>query len=253
MAIRARLRCLKWRTYCSFPVQSAVPILYEDRHVLAVNKPAGMLCQPDATGRPYIRAAVAPTFTHTYVVHRLDRRVSGCLLLARNKRAAARISFSFHERLVSKAYLAAVELRHVAHQMFAPGACGRLHLPSDIRVSLDFRVLSIDKQLVLLSVYPNRGMKHQVRRLLAEAAGCPIAGDRRYGAAAGPVLALHAATLQLPHPLASKPPLRVKAPLPAAEWSQTLPRALVMHALRALEADADEHGAVLWEPPGDHD
>ena len=95
-----------------------VEILFEDNHCLAVNKPAGLLTQGDATGEPtlldWARASLKARFAkpgNVFVglVHRLDRPTSGVVLLARTSKAAARLSEQFREGKVEKVYWAIVE------------------------------------------------------------------------------------------------------------------------------------------------
>src|SRR3954470_9558916 len=95
-----------------------LPILYEYNHCLAVDKPAGLLSQGDATGDPsvdeevraYLKAAHAkPGNVYVGLVHRLDRPTSGVLLLARTSKGASRLSEQFRSGRVAKNYLAVVE------------------------------------------------------------------------------------------------------------------------------------------------
>ena len=93
-------------------------VLYEDNHCLAVNKPAGLLAQGDATGEPTLLDAARDYLKEKYakpgnvfvgLVHRLDRPTSGVVLLARTSKAAARLSEQFREGTVEKVYWAVVE------------------------------------------------------------------------------------------------------------------------------------------------
>ena len=103
-------------------------LLHEDRHVLALNKPAGMLSQPDRTGDPSIIAHCHSLgWPHRlWTVHRLDRRVSGCLLLARSHKVAARLASAFRTREVVKHYLAVVHTTAAREGTMATGCYGRL-------------------------------------------------------------------------------------------------------------------------------
>src|SRR3954471_3788402 len=93
-------------------------ILYEDNHCLAVNKPAGLLAQGDATGDPtlveeaarYLKTRYSkPGNVYVGLVHRLDRPTSGVVLLARTSKAAGRLAAQFREGTVKKVYRAIVE------------------------------------------------------------------------------------------------------------------------------------------------
>ncbi len=95
-----------------------VPVLYEDNHCLALDKPAGLLAQGDATGEPTLLDAVRAYLKDRYrkpgnvfvgLVHRLDRPTSGVMLLARTSKAAGRLAAQFREGAVEKTYRAVVE------------------------------------------------------------------------------------------------------------------------------------------------
>src|SRR5436309_14678315 len=99
-------------------------VLYEDNHCLAVNKPAGLLAQGDATGDPtlldearaYLKSRYdKPGNVYVGLVHRLDRPTSGVVLLARTSKAASRLSEQFRTGRVSKVYWAIVEGEPAAH------------------------------------------------------------------------------------------------------------------------------------------
>lgn len=91
-------------------------VLYEDNHLIVINKPSGLLCQPDRTKDCDLRSLVLtqhiPT-AYLSLVHRLDRPASGCVLLAKTSKAAARLSKAFQGRAVQKLYLCAVQGRPV--------------------------------------------------------------------------------------------------------------------------------------------
>ena len=104
---------------------------------MCINKPAGLRSQPDRTGDECARSSVGAALGHLpWVTHRLDRRVTGCLLLARTQRAASRLGRFFSERRVTKHYLAVCELP--ASDGVVPGAYARLRSASG--EALDYRV-----------------------------------------------------------------------------------------------------------------
>jgi 23S rRNA pseudouridine1911/1915/1917 synthase len=231
--------------------------LHADRHVACINKPSGLLSQPDRTGDP---SAVAWSSTllagELRLVHRLDRRVSGCLLLARSQRAASRLAKMFRERDVTKHYLAVCQLprSHGAARATTAGACARV---ANGDQQLEYRVLVVDQvaslPTALICVSPSGGAKHQIRSLLASA-DLPIVGDVRYGASRSKaasrggddVLALHAATLLLAHPIGGKEPLRIAAPLPTIWRDGAIAAPLLARADQEL-AHASTSGSVLWD------
>ena len=211
-------------------------ILYEDNHLLVINKPAGLATQGVVEGaasvvtaaKAYLKAKYKkPGNVYLGVVSRLDASVSGVLVLARTSKAAARLSEQFRERKVQKVYWAVVE------QPLNP-AEGELidwvkkdernqrmavvprHTLGAQRARLSYRTLAKRQDGCLVKVTLDTGRKHQIRLQLA-AAGCPILGDRKYGSrrklSGG--IALHARRLEFEHPV-SKEPLRFEAPPPTA-------------------------------------
>ena len=269
-------------------------VLHHDRHLLAVNKPAGMLSQPDRThdvpvaelASAWLAATVSPGLPQAKVVHRLDRRATGVIVLARSERAATRLASAFRRRSVVKHYLVMCaggpchELSEaasgrvdatIAHDVTAVRGQRMLPVGDDHdgpsqRASLAWRALGVSGDHALLAVGIDGGRKHQIRSLLASA-GMPVVGDVRYGGTAGRALALHAATLALDHPIGGHAPLRLCAgPTLPPEWVEgagtrsALPPPLVTLAQRVLSDTwqaRDAHAApqnadrpTLWDPPG---
>lgn len=199
-------------------------ILYEDNHLLAVVKPAGVLSQGDKTGDLDILTLGKEYIKHTYnkpgnvylgLVHRLDRPVSGVMVFARTSKAAARLVNVFKKRQVEKKYVAIIEGRCTGS-----GACddwlvkekghvrvvGASH-PKAKRAQLTWRCLATTSSYSLLDVDLHTGRPHQVRVQLANL-GFPILGDLRYGAREefdGRNLALHAYRLAFEHPVRREP------------------------------------------------
>ena len=215
-------------------------ILYEDNHLLIVNKPAGMLVQGDQTGdvplvdlgKAYIKEKYdKPGEVFLGVVHRLDRPVSGVVVLARTSKALARMNALFQTRDVEKTYWALVgqapptdadTLMHwLTKNPQKNKAKARTQAGGDgKRADLSYRLLLQSKDSFLLEVKPSTGRPHQIRVQLA-AIGCPIRGDLKYGFARpnpDASISLHARTLSFIHPV-KKTPLRLSAPLPdEAGW-----------------------------------
>jgi 23S rRNA pseudouridine1911/1915/1917 synthase len=216
-------------------------VLYEDNHLLVVNKPAGLPTQGVVEG-----AASAVTLAKAYlkqkykkpgnvylgVVSRLDASTSGVLVLARTSKAAARLAEQFRERATEKIYWALVErppnprageLSHwvlkndgkLRMEVVLPRTRGAQH------AKLAYQTLRAGKQRALIEVRLHTGRKHQIRLQLSTI-GCPILGDHKYGSRAefpGGGIALHAARLAIEHPT-TKERLEFRAPPPMA-WKMT--------------------------------
>ncbi|MFT7582897.1 MAG: 23S rRNA pseudouridine1911/1915/1917 synthase [Myxococcota bacterium] len=211
---------------------AGLDVLYEDNHLLAVHKPAGLLSQAGVQGddtvvervREYLRATYnKPGNVYVGLVHRLDRNVSGVMLLARTSKAASRLSDAFRRRDVDKRYLAVVEGQapptgQLVHHLLKTDDHGVRVVDTARdgaqRAELHFTRLASSPRHALLEVELITGRKHQVRAQLA-AHGLPLVGDIRYGVSdrvGRP--ALHARTLTLTHPV-KKTPLALVAPVPA--------------------------------------
>ncbi len=213
----------------------ALHVLYEDNHLLAIAKPAGLLAQGDRTGDPcaadlaaaYLKERCGkPGNVYVGLVHRLDRPVSGVLLLARTSKAARRLSEQFREGRVRKTYLAVVEgepdvaggeaVAWLADRADPQGRtrAATAPFPGAREARLAWRVVARAAGSALLEVEPVTGRRHQIRAQLA-LLGHPILGDTKYGAGprAGRCIALHARRLEIAHPVGGAP-LAIEAPLP---------------------------------------
>jgi 23S rRNA pseudouridine1911/1915/1917 synthase len=201
-------------------------ILFEDNHLLVVNKPAGLPTQGVVEGAASIVTVAKQYLKKKYnkpgnvylgVVSRLDASVSGVLVLARTSKAAARLSEQFRDRQAHKTYWAVVERPPNPPQgeltdwlkkdekQHKVQVVSR-HTIGAQRARLAYRTVSRSQTGCLLEVQLETGRKHQIRVQLAHL-GCPILGDRKYGAkrpfAAG--IALHARGLQIVHPVSRQP------------------------------------------------
>jgi 23S rRNA pseudouridine955/2504/2580 synthase len=219
-------------------------VLHEDDHLLAVDKPAGLAAHP-GTGiagptlveeaRAYLRtsADLPPTEFRPSPAHRLDRDTSGVVLVAKTRKAMARLTEIFTSgEGVRKTYLCVAK-----GKMPRPGGVIDIPLSEHEQTTRSkgrrgvnmqealtrYRVHAAMKEASLLELRIETGRTHQIRRHL-QAVGHPVAGDRRYGDFPFNRLAktrwglsrmfLHAWKLELPHP-AGGPPLALEAPLPA--------------------------------------
>lgn len=216
----------------------ALEVLYEDEHVVAINKPAGMVVHPAVGNR---RGTLVNAILHAYpgaawpgareragIVHRLDRDTSGVILVALSTAALEGIAKQFRERTVEKEYLALVRGRVTAAGTI-DAAIGR-HPRDRKRMSTaarkarsaqsHYEPLEGFAETTLLLVRPRTGRTHQIRVHLA-AAGWPIVADPLYGGGgrgggrlAMPRLALHAWRIRFDHPVTGVR-MTITAPLPA--------------------------------------
>jgi tRNA pseudouridine32 synthase/23S rRNA pseudouridine746 synthase/23S rRNA pseudouridine1911/1915/1917 synthase len=215
----------------------SVPILHKDAQVLVVQKPSGLLAQPDRTGDPDVLTLGKQHLREQGdedpflgLVHRLDRPTSGIMVLARTSAAARSLSRQFRERTVQKEYLAVVAgaLRgigswsdYIAKLDRQPQIVSADHSEGK-HAELDWQALHTGADRTLLRLQLHTGRPHQIRLQAAER-GHPVVGDTRYGASgswqAGEIV-LHHAVLRLDHPAHPRRETFV-APVPDA-WASVL-------------------------------
>ena len=231
-------------------------VLYEDNHLLVVNKPPGMVTQGAPSGQVSLHRLACAYLKEKYqkpgkvylgVVSRLDRGVSGVVVFARTSKAAARLSAALRERRVTKLYWALVspppreaegvwqdfvqrqphERRTRVVERLTLAQDDASHCSPDAMVEqsgcrdarAQYRVLRTAGRVALVEVELITGRKHQIRAQAA-ARGTPVVGDRLYGSRLSfpSGIALHARRLVLPHPTQPQT-ITVEAPLPPA-WRQ---------------------------------
>ena len=210
-------------------------ILYEDNHIIIVNKRSSDLVQGDGTGdesldnivRSYIKEKYKkPGDVFLGVVHRLDRPVSGCVVYARTSKALSRLSELFRTREVKKTYWAIVTDRPPAEEGVLSNWLKKNEKQNKSYVydkevkgsklaELSYLVMARSEKYYLLEVDLQTGRHHQIRAQLA-AAKCPIKGDLKYGAPRsneGGGISLHSRKVTFIHPVKNEE-ISVTAPLP---------------------------------------
>jgi 23S rRNA pseudouridine1911/1915/1917 synthase len=209
------------------------PIFYEDNHLLAIYKPAGLIMQRDHKNKAnlldlarfWIKEQKAkPGNVFIGMVHRLDAPVAGVVVLARTSKAAARLSDQFRRGTIEKQYLAVVEGRppkaadRLENFITRSGRFSRIaprSAPGVQEAALGYRLLHSLENKSLLAVTLETGRRHQIRLQLSHI-GCPILGDVHYGAACAMTngrIALLAREIAMDHPT-RKTRLRFESPFP---------------------------------------
>ena len=213
-------------------------VIYEDNHIIIVNKKSGEIVQGDKTGdRPlsdivkdYIKEKYAkPGAVFLGVVHRLDRPVWGLVVFARTSKALSRLNRMFAEGEVHKTYWAIIrregvrkeeEWQTLEHWLVRNEKQNKSYAydhekPNAKKAVLKYRVLSHSDNYSLLEVQLLTGRHHQIRCQLA-AMGCPIKGDLKYGAPRSNPdgsISLLSRRVEFVHPV-SKETIIAEAPLP---------------------------------------
>ncbi len=164
-------------------------ILYEDEHLLVVEKPAGLLTIPDRSGNPdNLYAKLQKRYGVVFIVHRLDRETSGVLCFARNEVAHRHLSMQFEHHTTDKFYHVLVDgqLHHEEGEIDKPIGehpviSGKMAILSSGKPSLTFyRVLERFKGFTLVEVLIKTGRTHQIR-VHFQSIGYPLAVDALYG------------------------------------------------------------------------
>ena len=211
-------------------------VVYEDNHIIVVNKSASEIVQGDKTGDTPLSETVKQYLKEKYakpgnvflgVTHRLDRPVSGLVVFAKTSKALSRLNEMFRLNQVKKTYWALVKERpeaeegELVHYMVRNEKQNKSYAytkeTKDAKKAvLNYKVIARSDNYYLLEVDLKTGRHHQIRCQLAKM-GCPIKGDLKYGfPRSNPdgSICLHARKISFIHPV-SKELIEIKAPLPA--------------------------------------
>ncbi len=217
------------------PDALAARILFEDNHLIIINKLASEIVQGDKTGDTPLSEYVKAYIAHKYnkpgsvflgVAHRIDRPVSGAVMFARTSKALARLNNMLREGQIHKKYWAVVgnnpesATGHLVHFLRKNEKQNKSYpqkegTPDAKRAELKYKILAASQRYYLLEVELLTGRHHQIRAQLA-AIGSPIKGDLKYGfdrSNKNGSIHLHAKSVEFIHPV-SKEKLYVAAPVP---------------------------------------
>lgn len=201
---------------CKAPKIPGLKILFEDRHLIAIEKPAGLLSVPldEGDGQRHALGLLREGLQTPaiFAVHRIDRDVSGVLIFARGKESEGRLKTLFEKHDLHRQYFAIVEgrmkedegtwkscLAEITNYDVVPSAEGR-------EAITHYKALRRSTKFTYLRVVLETGRKHQIR-VHCQMAGHPVLGDSRYGARENPIrrICLHAVRLELVHPFTGRP------------------------------------------------
>ena len=209
--------------------------LYEDNHLIIVNKKCGEIVHSDMTGDITLEEMAKDYLKQKYnkpgevflgVVHRLDRPVSGIVILARTSKALSRMNQMFKEKLIEKTYWAIVKnlppvetgtLTHyiVRNTKNNRSYAHRFERPGSKKAILHYRHTASSDRYHLLEIDLETGRHHQIRAQLA-AIGCSVRGDLKYGYPRSNTnggISLHARQIKFKHPVRDEE-INLTAPLP---------------------------------------
>lgn len=212
-----------------------IDVLFEDNHLIAVNKRSGDIVQADETKDTPLSEHVCayikekfqkPGNAYIGVMHRLDRPVTGIVLFARTSKALARMNQKFKDKTIRKTYWAIVKNRPpedagtLSHYLIKDEKIKKAKLfnkevPGSKHCVLHYRLLAASDNYFLLEVQPLTGRFHQIRAQLSSI-GCPIKGDLKYGfdrSNPNASISLHARMLEFDHPVKHEPVV-ITAPVP---------------------------------------
>ena len=213
---------------------ASLEILYEDNHLLALNKPAGLLTQPsgktldslEAQAKAWIKQAKdKPGEVYLHAIHRLDKPVSGIVIFARTSKALSRMNEQMRGKSIFKVYHAVVTndlpgphgtlMHHLRHSRMR-SVVASPEEPGSQQSLLTYRIIKRFKTLILVEVILETGRYHQIRAQFA-AGGFPILGDVQYGGEKWTItgeIALHHKRMEFMHPTLNSQ-IKIEAPYPS--------------------------------------
>lgn len=210
-------------------------ILFEDNHLIALNKLPGQIVQPDKTGDPALEGSIKQYLKQKYnkpgdvflgVVHRIDRPVSGAILFARTSKALERLNEMFQKKEIKKKYWALVKnppqnpSGTIENYLTRNNEKNKTFVhENEVKDSkkaiLHYQILDQSDNFYLLEIDLETGRHHQIRAQLGHL-GCPIRGDLKYGfprSLDNGSIALHSRQIQFIHPVKNEP-VQIIAPTP---------------------------------------
>lgn len=196
-----------------------VSIVYEDNHLLVINKPVGIPVQEDESGSEDLLSILKqwikkeknkPGKVYLALVHRLDRPVGGVMIFAKTSKAASRLSDQFRKLQVDKCYLAVLQkspeseesrlVHHLKKNRKANIVTAHSKAGENTRqATLWYRVIDQKESGTLVAVLPETGRPHQIRVQFAQI-GCPLWGDHKYGGSKKGNPALFSSAMRIDHP-----------------------------------------------------
>lgn len=219
-------------------------ILFEDNHLIAVNKLPGQIVQGDKTGdktlgdflKDYIKEKYQkPGKVFLGTIHRLDRPVSGVVLYAKTSKGLERMNEQFREKEIQKTYWAIVENKPaessgtLIHYLLKNEKQNKSYIVAKekagaLKSELDYSLITSSDKYHLLQVLPKTGRHHQIRVQLSSM-GCIIKGDLKYGAKrsnADGSICLHARQIEFMHPVKKEPVKIIANPPDNPLWNYFL-------------------------------
>jgi 23S rRNA pseudouridine1911/1915/1917 synthase len=215
--------------------QKPLNVLFEDNHLIIVNKNSGDIVQADKTGdkplvdtvKSYIKEKYSkPGDVFLGIPHRIDRPTTGIVIFCRNSRSLERVNQLFKDKAIKKVYWAIVkdeppeEAGKLIHFLTRNEQQNKSYAavqekPGTQRAELDYKIISRSDRYLLLEIDLHTGRHHQIRAQLSKI-GCPIKGDLKYGYGRSnedASISLHARSVEFIHP-SKKEPLTIVAPVP---------------------------------------
>lgn len=197
-------------------------VIYLDNHLLVVDKPAGLLTQPNSTNAPNLEDQAKAFIKEKYhkpgrvfliPIHRLDKPVSGLVVFARTSKALSRLNEQMRQKSIQKFYFALIEgtlknktgtlkhtLSHGSHRAHVSNS------PQAKEALLSYEVLQEKSDTTLVKIELHTGRYHQIRAQWSHE-GHPIVGDTKYGSTRTfpqGIIALHHGILKLEHPVSKE-------------------------------------------------